>query len=232
VDVILYRQMVGSLMYLTNMRPYICFVVNTLSQYMDQPRQAHLVATKHVMRYLKGTLDYGLSYVTNHEFRLYGYLDLDWAGNILDRKSTLTYCFSLGSNKVLWSSWNQSCVALSMAEAEYVAACATCREQCLFESCCLGYLGSGLFGLKLEVTCIWCDNQSCMKLSENSVFHDRLKHIKIKYHYIRDIVERGAVRLQYVTTEEQVADVLTKPLSRTKFEHFRDKLGVVPLQRE
>jgi hypothetical protein len=71
-----------------------------------------------------------------------------------------------------------------------------------------------------------------LKLLENPVFHDRLKHIKIKYHYIRDMVQRRALRLQYVTTEEQVVDVLTKPLSRTKFEHFRDKLGVVPLWRE
>jgi hypothetical protein len=108
-----------------------------------------------------------------------------------------------------------------------VEAYASCREAVWLQK-----LLSGLFGLKLEVTCIWCDNQSCMKLLENTVFHDRLKHIKIKYHYIRDMVQGGAMRLQYVTTEEQVADVLTTPLSTTKFEHFRDKLGVVPLQRE
>jgi hypothetical protein len=108
-----------------------------------------------------------------------------------------------------------------------VPSCAACRE-----AVWLRKLLSGLFGLKLEATCIWCDNQSCMKLSENPVFHDRAKHIKIKYHYIRDMVQRGAVWLQNVTTDEQVADGLTKPLSRTKFEHFKDKLGVVPLQRE
>jgi hypothetical protein len=91
---------------------------------------------------------------------------------------------------------------------------------------------SRLFGLKLEVTCIWCDNQSCMKLLENLVFHDRSKHIEIKYQYIMDMVQRGAVRLQYMTSEEQVADMLTKPLSRMKFKHFSDKLGVVPIHRE
>jgi hypothetical protein len=114
-------------------------------------------------------------------------------------------------------------VVLSTAEAEYVAACATVWLQKLL---------SGLFGLGLEATCIWCDNQSCMKLSENPVFHDRSKHIEIRYYYIRDMVQRGAVRLQFVTSEDQVADVFTKPLSRMKFEYFRDKLGVVPLQRE
>jgi hypothetical protein len=128
---------------------------------------------------------------------------------------------------VSWSSRKKSCVALSTAEVEYVAACATSRE-----AVWLRKLLSGLFGLRLEVTCIWCDNQSCMKLSENQVFHDRSKHIEIKYYYIRDMVQRGAVRLQFVTTEDQVADVFTKPLSRMKFEYFRNKLGVVPLQRE
>jgi hypothetical protein len=190
VDVTLYRQMVGSLMYLTNTRPDICFVVNTLSQYMEQPRQVHLVAAKHVIRYLKGTLDYGLRYVTDHEFGLYGYSDSDWADSIPDRKSTSTYCFSLGSSMVSWSSMKQSCVALSMVEVEYVATCVACRE-----AVWLRKLLSGLFGLKLEATCIWCDNQSCMKLSKNLVFHDRSKHIEIKYHYIRDMVQRGAVRL-------------------------------------
>ena len=155
-----------------------------------------MVTKKHVIRYLKGTLDYGLMYVTNHEFGLYGYSYSNWAKNILDQKSTSTYCFSLGSSMVSWSSRKQSCVALSMAEAEYVAACAACRE-----AVWLRKMLFGLFGHKLDVTCIWCDNQSCMKLSENPMFHDRSKHIEIKYHYIRDMVQRGAVRLQYVITE-------------------------------
>ena len=75
--------------------------------------------------------------------------------------------------------------------------------------------------------CIYCDNQSCVKLSENPVFHDKSKHIEIKYHYIKDMVQRGAVKLQHVATEEQIADVLTKPLARVKFEYFRENLGVL-----
>jgi hypothetical protein len=86
------------------------------------------------MRYLKGTLDYGLRYVTDHEFGLYGYSDSDWADNIPDRKSTSTYCFSLGSSMVSWSNRKQLCVALSTAEAEYVAACAARRKQCGFRN--------------------------------------------------------------------------------------------------
>jgi hypothetical protein len=104
------------------------YVLNTLSQYMEHPKKVHLVTTKHVMRYLKGTLDYGLMYVTDHEFRLYGYSDSDWANSISDRKSTSTYFFSLGSSMVSWNNKKQLCVVLSTSEADYVEECATRRE--------------------------------------------------------------------------------------------------------
>ena len=87
-----------------------------------------------------------------------------------------------------------------------------------------------LFDLPLDATCIFCDNQSCVKLSKNPVFHDRSKHIEIKYHYIMDMVQRGELKLQYVATDEQIADVLTKPLSRVKFEYFRDRLGIIQIE--
>ena len=87
-----------------------------------------------------------------------------------------------------------------------------------------------LFNLELEVTCIFYDNQICVKLSENPVFHDKSKHIEIKYHYISDMVQRGAVKLQYVATDEQIIYVLTKPLARVKFEYFREKLGVLQIE--
>ena len=86
---------------------------------------------------------------------------------------------------------------------------------------------TGLFDLEMETNLILCDNQSCIKMIENPIFHDKSKHIEIQYHYIRDMVQRGVIKLQYVSTNEQVANVLTKPLSRVKFEHFRDKLGIV-----
>ena len=89
---------------------------------------------------------------------------------------------------------------------------------------------SDLFDLHLNATCIHCDNQSCLKLSENPVFHDKLKHMEIKYHYMRDMVQRGVVKLQYVATEEHIADVLMKPLARVKFEYLREKLGVIQIE--
>jgi hypothetical protein len=113
-------------------------------------------------------------------------------------------------------------VALSSAEAEYMAASlAAC------EALWLRKLFLGLFGKELEATVIHCDNQSCIRLSENPVFHDRSKHIDIRYHFIRDYVQRGAVRLQYIQTDDQMADIFTKALCRQKFAKFRDKMGLV-----
>ena len=128
---------------------------------------------------------------------------------------------------IAWCDRKQTSVALSTTEAEYIASCSSSREAMWLEN-----MLSGLFDLEMDVTCIYCDNQSCIKLSENPVFHDKSKHIEIKYQYICDMVEKGVVKLQYVATDQQVVDVLTKPLSKVKFEYFRDKLGVVPRKRE
>ena len=115
-------------MYLTKTSQDIYFIVNTLSQYLVQPRHVHMVAAKHVMRYMKGTIDFGLYYDGSHEYRLYGYTDADWDGSISDRKITLGGCYSLGYAMISWFSRNQSSVALSTAEAEYIAACSASCE--------------------------------------------------------------------------------------------------------
>ena len=116
-------------------------------------------------------------------------------------------------------------MALSTVKAEYVAACLASRQAIWLQK-----LLSGLFGLVLEMTCIWCNNQSCMKFSENPLFHDKSKYIEIRYYNIRDMAQMGETRFQFVTTKDQVVDVFTKPLSRTKFEYFKHKLGMVPLK--
>ena len=128
VDATSYREMIGSLMYLMNMMPNICFAMNTLSQYMVEPRHVPLIAAKHVLRYLKGTIDYGLRYVADCEFGLVGYTDSDWVGSVIDRKSTSGCCFSLGSAVIAWHSRKQTSVALSTTEAEYIVACSTSSE--------------------------------------------------------------------------------------------------------
>jgi hypothetical protein len=123
---------------------------------------------------------------------------------------------------VSWCSRKQSSVALSTTEAEYIALSVAVRE-----AVWLHKLLTDLFDHEMDPTIIHCDNQSCVKLSENPVFHDRSKHIEIKYHYIRDMVQRKEVHVQYLPTHEQIADIFTKPLAKTKFEYFRERLGLV-----
>ena len=112
-----------------------------------------------------------------------GYVDSDWAGSAIDLKRTSGCCFYMGSGVISWFSRKQSCVALSTAEALYVTACSTSCEVVWLKN-----ILSNLFYLQLDATCIYWDNQSCVKLSKNSLFHEKLKHIEIKYHYIRDMV--------------------------------------------
>eukprot|EP00253_Pinus_taeda_P031943 PITA_31943 len=135
--------------------------------------------------------------------------------SVVDRKSTSECCFSLGSTSISWMSRKQKSVALSTAEAKYIAASmASCEAVWLWK------LFSELFGFTLGTTVILCDNQSGIRLLENPVFHDRSKHIDIKYHYISDMVQQGAIRLQHIGTDDQVADILTKPLGKVKFLTF------------
>jgi hypothetical protein len=124
--------------------------------------------------------------------------------------------------QISWLSRKQTSVALGTSEAEHIVTSVVSRE-----AVWLWKLPAGIFDLELEPTLIHCDNQSCVKLTENPVFHDRSKHVKIKYHYIWDMVQRGAVELQYISTNEQITYVLTKPLSRLRYEYFRDNVGVL-----
>ena len=162
---------------------------------MVEPRHVHLVVTKHVMRYLKGTLDCGFIYTTNGEFRLWGYTDSNWEGSVGNRKSTSGCCFSLGSCVIPWIRRKKTSVSPSTIEAEYIATCLACSEVVWLQK-----ILKGLFNTEMDETEIYCDNQSCIKLIENPMFHDKSKHIEIKYHYIQDMVQRGAVKLQYVLT--------------------------------
>jgi hypothetical protein len=185
VDPTVYRQLIGSLMYLVNTLPYISFAVNSLSQFMVDPRRLHWIAAKHVLRYLRGIVEYGLLYEHSGGVTLVGFTFVDWAGCAEDIKSTSGCCFNIGSGIISWFSRKQRSVALSFAEAEYMAAnLAAC------EALWLRKLLLGLLRQELEATMIHCDNQSCIKLFENPVFHDRSKHIDIRYHFIRDCVQR------------------------------------------
>eukprot|EP00253_Pinus_taeda_P006636 PITA_06636 len=150
------------------------------------------------------------------------FLSQGWVRSSIDKKSTTGYCFGIGSRVTSWCNKKQKSIALSSVEAEYMAASkATC------EVIWLRKLLVNLFKKRMEVTKIFCDNQSCIKLSENPMFHDRSKHIDIQCHFIRDCVQRGAVQLEYTPTGNQVVDVLTKALGRTKFVQFREQMGML-----
>eukprot|EP00253_Pinus_taeda_P025171 PITA_25171 len=189
-----YRQLVGALMFLVNSRPDICFAVNTLSQFMVELHYIYWIGAKNLSRYLRGTITYGLRYNARN-LRLHGYSDVDWTGSVVDRKSTSRCCFSRGSVSISWMSRKQKSVALSSTEAEYIAASmASC------EAVWLRKLFSELFGHVLDTTVIYCDNQSGIHLSENLVFNGHSKHIDIRYHFIRDMVQCRAIRLYHIGT--------------------------------
>jgi hypothetical protein len=197
VDPTMYRQLIGSLMYLVNTKSDISFAVNTLSQFMVELRQVHWVVAKRVLKYLRGTVGFGLRYAKGDGVRLHGYSNSNWAGSVVDRKNTSSGCFNLGSIVVSWFSEKQTFVALGSVEAEYMAASLVSCE-----AIWLRKLLTGLFGQVLEPTVIYCENQSCIKLSDSRVFHDRSKHIEIRYHFIKDRVQKGAAKLQYISTNE------------------------------
>jgi len=212
---------VGSLMYLVNTRLDLCFAMKQLSQAMVQPTNLFWKATKHVLRYFRGTTQYGLWYRQIKGVKLQGFTDADWVGSPSDRKSTSRGIFNLGSAAVSWYSRKQRSIALSTVEAKYMVA-----SQAACEAIWMRKILVGLFGQMMDPTMIYCDNQSCIKLSENPVFHDRSKHIDIRYHHLRDCVVKRIMMLQYISTEEQDADILTKALSKGKFEFHRDRIGV------
>ena len=171
---------------------------------MRNPRQIHCVTAKHVLRYLRVTVGYGLRYASGCNLALQVFSDLDWVRCVANRKSTSRCCFSLGSVVISWYSRKQTSIALSTAEAEYMAANTVAREAVWLQK-----LLARLFGQIPGPTVIHCDNQSCIQMSVNPVFHDKTKHIEIQYHYIHDMVQKGVIELQYVSIDDQTADILT-----------------------
>jgi hypothetical protein len=165
--------------------------------------------------------DHILWYRQMDEVKLHGFTDADWAGSPTDRKSTSGGIFSIGSTVVSWYNRKQRSLALGSTEAEYMA---TIQDAC--EAIWMRKMLVGFFGSHLDLTVIHYDNQSCIKLSINPVFHDRSKHIYIWYHHIRDCVQWKIMFLQYIPTEDQDADILMKAFTRRKFEYHRDRIGV------
>ncbi|KAL0547185.1 hypothetical protein IC582_017113 [Cucumis melo] len=221
VDEGYFRSLIGCLMYLTTTRPDILNVVSILSRFMHCASELHLKAAKRVIRYVKGTSDFGVKFTRGKEFKLIVFSDSDWGGSIDDMRSTLGYCFTLSSGVFSWSSKKQEIVAQSTAEAEFIAATATANQAL--------WLRKILLDLDLEQkksTEILVNNKAAIVISHNPVFYKKTKHFNIKLFFLREVQKSGEVILVYCKTEDQVADILTKLLPTCKFEFLRSKLGV------
>ena len=221
VNSTLYKQIVGSLMYLTATRPDIMHAVSVISRYMECPTEIHLLAAKRILRYLQGTKEFGLFFKKGEKSDLFGFTNSDYAGDSNDRKSTSGYVFMLGTGAVSWSSKKQPIVTLSTTEAEFVAATA-----CACQDIWLKKILEELQFKEDGPTLIYYDNSSAIKLSKNPVLHGRSKHIDVKYHFLRDLMNDGVINLVYCRSEDQIADILTKPLKFPAFQKLRELLGV------
>jgi hypothetical protein len=224
-DVSVYRQMVGSLMYACcSTRPDITHATNMVARRMSNPTEEDMVRVKRIFRYLTASRHFALLYQPPNQHqggvvKLHGYCDADWGGDLTDRKSTTGYCTFVNNNLISWQSKKQTTVALSSCEAEYMAINDIAKE--------VMWMRMLMKELKIEVetpTIIYVDNQSAIKISENDSAHDRTKHIDIRHYYIRDLVDSGEVKLVWVPTADQLADIFTKSLSTSIYTSIRDKL--------
>ncbi|GKV41705.1 hypothetical protein SLEP1_g49203 [Rubroshorea leprosula] len=221
LDPSLHRSLVGNLRYLTCTRPDILYGVGLVSRYMEAPTLTHMKMTKRVLRYIKGTIDYGLSYSFSTNFKLYGYNDSDWGGDVDDRKSTTGFLFFLGDTAFTWCSKKQPIVTLSTCEAEYAFA-----ASCVCHAIWLRKLLEMLHMPQDEAITIYIDKKSAIALGKNPMFRDRSKHIDTRYHFIRECIERKDVKLAYVKTNDQIIDIFTKALKFEDFARLRAWIGV------
>nr|GEV64722.1 retrovirus-related Pol polyprotein from transposon TNT 1-94 [Tanacetum cinerariifolium] len=216
-----YRSMIGSLMYVTSSRPDIMFETCMCARYQANPNEHHVSAVKRIFCYLKGTINLGLWYPKDSGFDLTVYSDADHAACHLDRKSTFGSVQFLGDKLVCWSSKKQNCVSISTAESEYVDVSGCCAQVLWMRTQLTDY---GFFYDKVP---IYCDSKSEIAISCNSIHHTRTKHIDMRYHFIKDHVEKGTIELYFVGTEYQLADLFTKSLPKARFKFLVEKLGMI-----
>ena len=222
VDPTEYRSVVGSIRYLLHTQPEFSYFVGYVSRFMEKPTKEHMAAVKNILRYVKGTVNLGCSFrKSDKPPSLLGYCDSDHAGDIDDRKSTTGVLFYFGQCPVSWISQKQRIVAQSSCEPEYVAAASAACHGVWLARLVEELLGCDEVKFKVKI-----DNQSAIQLCKNPVFHDRSKHIYVRYRYVRSCVETGKTKVEHVRTEDQYADILIKSLARIRFQELKKKIGM------
>ncbi|KAJ9547369.1 hypothetical protein OSB04_019912 [Centaurea solstitialis] len=220
-DPTLYRQLVGSLVYLTVTRPDIAYDVHIVSQFMS-PCLDHYAAVLRILRYLKGTMFHGLYFSSTSSLILRGFSDADWDSDMTDRRSTTGFYFFLGDSLISWRSKKQSLTARSSTKAEYRALADTSQELIW-----LRWLLSDMGAPQLSPTLLWCDNTSAIQIAHNDVFHERTKHTEIDYHFVRQHVVCKTIQLQFISTDDQPADIFTKAHLPARFRELCDRTKAV-----
>ncbi|CAJ2647961.1 unnamed protein product [Trifolium pratense] len=220
-DPSLYRSLAGALQYLTFTRPDISYAVQQVCLHMHAPRTEHMLALKRILRYVQGTLHFGLHLSPSPITQLISYTDADWGGCPDTRRSTSGYCVFLGDNLISWSSKRQPTLSRSSAEAEYRGVANVVSESCWIRNLLLE-----LHFPIPQATLVYCDNVSAIYLSGNPVQHQRTKHIEMDIHFVREKVARGQARVLHVPSRHQIADIFTKGLPRILFDDFRTSLSV------
>lgn len=216
-----YRQLIGSLQYLSLTRPDVAFAVNKLAQYMQRPTDQHMQALHRLLRYLSGTSKMGLTIHKDSPLTLHAYSDADWARDRDDYISTTAYIVYLGRNAISWTSRKQRTRARSSTEAEYRAV-ANATAEILWVKNLFKELAT-----KISLApVVYCDNAGATYVSANPVFHSKMKHLALDYHFVRENVQSGELRVVYISTNDQLADALTKPLPRQQFTTLVSKIGL------
>ncbi|XP_062186705.1 uncharacterized mitochondrial protein AtMg00810-like [Phragmites australis] len=222
VDITQYWRIIGSLRYPVHTRLDLAFSVGYMSRFMERPMKEHMAAMKMILCYVAGMLSLGCHYGRTAEARLVGYTDNDLASDVDTRRSTSDDLFFYGSNLVRLHALKQKVVALSSSEVEYVAA-TTIATQAVWLARLLGdFKGRDASIIKLKI-----DNNSTLALIQNPVFHERSKHIDVRYHFIRECREDGRISADFISTMDQLADIQTKALGRDRFHELRARIGMV-----
>jgi hypothetical protein len=217
-----YRSVVGGLQYLTLTWLDISFAVNKVCQFLSQPTDVHWESVKRILRYVKGTLTTGLRIYKSSSTVISIFTDADWAGCVDDRRSTSGFAVFVGANLISWSSKKQPTVSRSSTEAEYKALANGAAEAIWVDS-----LLKELGVIRQRTPILWCDNLGATYLTANPVFHARTKHIEIDFHFVRERVAAGDLDVRFISTRDQLADVLIKPATRQMIDRFKSNLNLV-----